>query len=83
MTDLYRDLRRLTRNVAQENDAARLRRIISDSAYAIRNSHSIRFDGIDPVIHAMSTARAICQESAPTATWLLPCSSPSLANAES
>ena len=65
MTDLYRDLRRLTRNVAQENDAARLRRIISDSAYAIRNSHSIRFDGIDPVIHAMSTARAICQGISP------------------
>lgn len=60
VSELYRELCRLTAGVAHADDAVRLRRTLSDSAEQIRLTNTIRFSGIDPIIHALNTAAALC-----------------------
>ncbi len=57
---LYRDLLRLTTGVARQDDAVRLRHLLSHTSEQIRQVNTLRFSGLDPIVHALSTARALC-----------------------
>lgn len=65
VTELYRDLRKMTAGVARRDDAARLRHILAGYAGQIRSANTLRFSGLDPIVHALATARAICEGISP------------------
>lgn len=62
---LYRDLLKLTSSVAHPDDAPRLRKTLGECAAAIRQANPLHFKGIDPIVHTLLTARAVCQGISP------------------
>lgn len=62
---LYRDLLKLTSSVVRPDDATRLRKTLGECATAIREANPLHFKGIDPIVHTLLTARAVCQGISP------------------
>ncbi|MCM1028404.1 MAG: RelA/SpoT family protein [Pseudoflavonifractor sp.] len=68
---LCRDIMRRCRAVERPADFAKLRRVMESHAEALRAANVLRFEGIDPVGHALATARALCEGISPDRSMAL------------
>lgn len=68
---IFRDLLRLTSTIRQPGDVERLRRLYKSVSETIDNTMTDSFTGVDPIVHTLLTAKALCEGINPDRNMLL------------